>query len=67
MTVQEPDEAELLRITFDKALNFRKHPKKFMLHYSVQTLCFKSNQKYLTLGKAKLSELIWIFFYKTIY
>ena len=39
ITVKESDEVELLGITIDKVLNFRKH-RKFMSPYPVQTSWF---------------------------
>ena len=46
ITVKESDEVELLGITIDKALNFKKH-RKFMSHCPEQASCFKTNQKIL--------------------
>ena len=43
--IKESDEIELLGITIDKALNFKK--QKFMSHCPVQASCFKTNQKIL--------------------
>ena len=46
ITVKEPDEVELLGITIDKTLNFKKH-QKFMSHRAAQASCLKANQKIL--------------------
>ena len=76
ITVREPDEVELLEITIDKALNFKKHIKNlfslpstsFMFH------ALRQIRKYLTLNKAKLlgnafidsqfnyAPIIWMFY-----
>ena len=48
ITVQEPDEAELLGITIDKALNFKKHIENLCrIHCPVQASSFNTNQKIL--------------------
>ena len=45
ITIKESDEVELLVITIDNALNFKKTYRKFMSNCLVQTSCFKTNQK----------------------
>ena len=47
LTIKESDEVELLRITIDKALDFKKTYRKFMSHCPLQASCFKTNQKIL--------------------
>ena len=47
ITIKESDEVELLGITVDKALNFKKTYQKFMSHCPVQASCFNTNQKTL--------------------
>ena len=47
ITIKESDEVELLGITIDKVLNFKKAYRKIMSHCPVQVSCFKTNQKIL--------------------
>ena len=47
ITIKESDEVDLLGITIDKALNFKKTQRKFMSHCPVQASCFELNQKIL--------------------
>ena len=79
ITIKESDEVELLGITIDKALNFKKHTKNLCrtAQYKLHTL--RQIRKYLTLDKAKLlgnafidsqfnySPLIWMFYHKATY
>ena len=78
-TIKEFDEMELLGVTIDKALNFKKHNKNLCgtAQYKLHTL--KRIRKYLSLDKAKLlsnafidsqlnyAPLIWMFCHKTTY
>ena len=79
ITIKESEEVELLGITIDKALNFKKHIEYLCCttHYKLHAL--KWIRKYLTLDKAKLlgnafidSQFnyvprIWMFCHKTTY
>ena len=79
ITVQEPDEAELLGITIDKALNFKKHIENLcpIAQYKLQALI--RIRKYLTLDDTKLlgnvfiesqfnyASLIWMFCHNTTF
>ena len=47
ITITESEEVEVLTITIDKALNFKKTYRKFMSHCPEQASCFKTNQKIL--------------------
>ena len=78
ITIKESDEVELLGITIDKALNFKKHTENLCLtaHYKLHAL--RRIRKYLTLNKAKLlnaftdsqfnyTPLIWMLCHKAPY
>ena len=47
ITITESEEVEVLTITIDKALNFKKTYRKLMSHCPEQVSCFKTNQKIL--------------------
>ena len=79
ITIKDSNEVELLRITIDKALNFKKHIENLCCtaHYKLHAL--KRIRKYLTLDKAKLlvnafigsefnyAPLIWMLCHKATY
>ena len=79
ITIKESDKVELLGITIDKALNFKKHIENLCrtAQYKLHTL--RRIRKYLTLDKAKLlanafndsqfnyAPLIWMFCHETTY
>ena len=77
--MKESDEVELLGITIDKPLNFKKHIEN-LCHAAQYKLHFlRRIRKYLTLDKAKLlgnafidsqfnyAPLIWMFCHKATY
>ena len=79
ITIKESEEVELLGITIDKALNFKKHIVNLYrtAQYKLHTL--RRIRKYLTLDKAKIlgnafidsqfnyAPLIWMFCHKSTY
>ena len=79
ITTKESDEVELLGITIDKALNFKKHIENLCRTAQYKLLPLRRIRKYLTLDKAKLlgnafinnqfnyAPLIWMFCHKAIY
>ena len=78
ITNKESDEVELLGITIDKALNFKKHIENLCRTAQYKLHALRRIRKYLTLGKAKLlgnafdsqfnyTPLIWMFCHKTTY
>ena len=54
VTVKKSDKVELLGITIDKALNFRKHIKNVCRTTQYKLHVLRRIRKYLTLDKAKL-------------
>ena len=54
ITIKESDEVELLGITIDKALNFKKHIENSCCTAQYKLHALRRIRKYLTLGKAKL-------------
>ena len=79
ITIKESDEVELLGITIDKALNFKKHIENLCRNAQYKLHALRRIRKYLTLDKAKLlgnafidsqfnyAPLIWMFCHKTTY
>ena len=79
ITIKESDEVELLRITIDKALNFKKHIENLCRTAQYKLHALRRIRKYLTLDKAKLlgnafinsqfnyAPLIWMFYHKATY
>ena len=79
ITIKESDEVELLGITIDKALNFKKHTKNLCRTAQYKLHALRQIRKYLTLDKAKLlgnafidsqfnyAPLIWMFCHKSTY
>ena len=79
ITIKESDEVELLRITIDKALNFKKHIENLCRTAQYKLHALRRIRKYLTLDKAKLlcntivysqfnyAPLIWMFCHKATY
>ena len=79
ITIKESNKVELLGITIDKALNFKKYIENLCCtaHYKLHAL--RRIRQYLTYNKAKLlgnafidsqfnyAPLIWKFFHKTTY
>ena len=77
--MKESDEVELLGITIDKTLNFKKHIKNLCRTAQYKLHALRRMRKYLTLDKAKLlgnafidsqfnyALLIWMFCHKTTY
>ena len=77
ITIKESDEVELLGITIDKALNFKKHIENLCRTAQYKLHALRRIRKYLTLDKAKLlgnafidsqfnyAPLIWMFCHKT--
>ena len=73
ITIKESDEVELLGITIDKALNFKKHIENLCRTAQYKLHALRRIRKYLTLDKAKLlgnafidshfnyAPLIWMF------
>ena len=73
ITVQEPDEAELLGITIDKALNFKKPIENLCRIAQYKFHALRRIRKYLILDDTKLlgnvfidsqfnyASLIWMF------
>ena len=54
ITIKESDEVELLEITIDKALNFKKHIKNLCRTAQYKLHALRRIRKYLTLDEAKL-------------
>ena len=79
ITIKESDKVELLGITIDKALNFKKHIKNLCRTAQHKLYALRRIRKYLTLDKAKLlgnalidsqfnyAPLIWMFCHKATY
>ena len=79
ITAKECDEVELLGITIDKALNFKKHIEHLCRAAQYKLDALRRIRKYLTVDKAKLlgnafidsqfnyAPLIWMFRHKTTY
>ena len=79
ITIKESDEVELLGITIDKALNFKKHIKNLCRTAQYKLHALRWIRKYLTLDKAILlgngfinsqfnyAPLIWMFSHKPTY
>ena len=79
ITIKESDEVELLGITSDKVLNFKKHIKNLYRTAQYRLHALRGIRKYLTLDEAKLlgnifidsqlnyAPLIWMFCHKTTY
>ena len=79
ITIKESDEVELLGITIDKALNFKKHIENLCRTAQYKLHALRRIRKYLTLDKAKLlgnafidsqfnyAPLIWMFCHKATY
>ena len=79
ITIKESDEVELLGITTDKALSFKKHIENFCRTAQYKLHDLRRISKYLTLVKAKLlgnaftdsqlnyAPLFWMFRHKTTY
>ena len=77
ITVKESDEVELLGITIDKALNFKKHIEHLCRTAQYKLDALRRIRKYVTVDKAKLlrnafidshfnyAPLIWMFPHKT--
>ena len=78
-TIKESDEVELLGITIDKALNFKKHFENLCCTAQYKLHALRRIRKYLALDKAKLlgnafidsqfnyAPLIWMFCHKATY
>ena len=54
------DEVELLGLTIDKELNFSKHIDKLCRNTQYKLHALKRIRKYLSLGKAKMSDNAFI-------
>ena len=79
ITIKESDEVELLGMTIDKTLNFKKDIKNLCRTAQYKLHALRRIQKYLTLDKAKLlgnasidsqfnyAPLIWMFCQKAAY
>ena len=69
ITVKESNEVELLGITLDKALNFKKHIENLCRTAQYKLHVLRRIRQYLTLDKAKLlgNPLIWMFCHKATY
>ena len=79
VTIKESDKVELLGITIDKALNFKKHIENLCRIAQYKLHALRRIRKYLTLDKAKLlghtcinsqfnyAPLIWMFCHKVTY
>ena len=79
ITIKESDEVELLGITIDKVLNFKKHIAKLCRTAQYKFHALRRIKKYLKLDKPKLlgnvfigsqfnyAPIIWMFCYKTTY
>ena len=79
ITTKESNEVELLGITADKALNFKKHFENFCRTAPCKFHTLRRIRKYLALDKNKLlgnafvdnrfnyAPLIWMFCHKTTY
>ena len=79
MTIKESDEVELLGITIEKALNFKKHIENSCRTSRYKLHALRRIRKYLKLDKAKLlgntfidsqfnyAPLIWMFCHKSTY
>ena len=79
ITIKESDEVELLGITIDKALNFKKHFENLCCTAQYKLHALRRIRKYLALDKAKLlgnasidsqfnyALLIWMFCQKAAY
>ena len=79
ITIKESDEVELLGITIDKALNFKKHIENLCRNAQYKLHALRRIRKYLTLDKAKLlgnafidsqfnyAPLIWMLCHKGTY
>ena len=79
MTIKESDEVELLGITIEKALNFKKHIENSCRTSRYKLHALRRIRKYLKLDKAKLlgntfidsqfnyAPLIWMFCHKATY
>ena len=79
ITVKESDEVELLGITIEKVLNFKKHIKNLCRTAQYKLHALKRIRNYFTLHKAKLlgnsyidsqfnfAQVIWMFCHKTTY
>ena len=77
--MKESDKVELLGITIDKALNFKKHIENLCCTAQYKLHALRRIRKYLALDKAKLlsnafidsqcnyAPLIWMFCHKTTY
>ena len=78
ITIKDSDEVELLGITIDKALNFKKHIENLCRTAQYKLHALRRIRKYLTLDKAKLlgnafidnqfyyAPIIWMFCHKAI-
>ena len=79
ITIKEPNQVELLGITIDKALNFKKHIENLCRTTQYKLHALRRIRKYLTIDKAKLlrnafidsqfnyAPLIWMFRQKASY
>ena len=79
ITIKESDKVELLGITIDKALTFKKHIENLCCTARYRLHALRRIRKYLTLDKAKLlgnafidsqfnyAPLIWMFCHETTY
>ena len=79
ITIKESDEVELLGITIDKALNFKKHIENLCRTAQYKLHALRRTRKYLKLDKSKLlsnayidsrfnyAPIIWMFCHKTTY
>ena len=79
ITMKESDKLELLGITIDKALNFKKHIENLCRTAQYKLHALRRIRKYLTLDKAKLlgnafidsqfnyAPLIWMFCHETTF
>ena len=79
ITIKESDKVELLGITIDKVLNFKKHIENLCRNAQYKLYALRRIRKYLTLDKAKLlgnafidsqfnyAPLIWMFCHKGTY
>ena len=77
-TIDESDEVELLGLTSDKELNFRKHIDKWYRNAEYKIYALRRIREYLSLEKAKMlgnafiyqfnyGPLIWMFCREVLY
>ena len=79
ITIKESDEVEVLGITIDKALRFKKHIENLCRTAQYKLHALRRIRKYLTLDKVKLlanafidsqfnyAPLVWMFYHKATY